>query len=218
MNCNCVVRCFVCQTLEPDGDFYKRVLISTCGVYIIDGKKKSKCDFYNKKILKTGIVIDSPIIVKKEHEKYILDEYVHGDEKSRKDIESNINLLRIAQIYPVNISNYISLINYNLRKLQYKPFFLNKESIEQLIKRLEYKPDDVRKPVVFPTKYKPKYKPKKITNKKQNIKYDIDLINLESIIESEDSSDFSDENENYILDIDYDTVDEDDNIEEAFSD
>ena len=169
MNCNCGVNCFVYRTIEPVGNFYQGVLISKCGVYIIDGKKKYKCNFYNKKILKTGIVIDSPTIVKKEHEKYIPDEQLDIDKKCRKDIESNIHLLKIAQAYPVNISNYISLINYNLKKLQYKPFFINKESIEHLIKRLDSNPDDIRKPVVFPTKCKSKCKSKKTTNKKRNL-------------------------------------------------
>tara|TARA_B100000900_G_scaffold398828_1_gene400642 strand:- start:8494 stop:9216 length:723 start_codon:yes stop_codon:yes gene_type:complete len=240
MTCNCGVRCFVYETLEPFGDFYQRVLISSCGVYIIDGKKKSKCSFYNKKILKTGIVIDSPTIVKKEHEKYILNEDLDIDKKSRKDIESNIYLLKLAREYPINISNYISLINYNLRKLQYKPFFVDKESIEQLVERLEYNPDDIRKPVVFPTKCKSNCKstkPRKTVNRKRNIKYAADFINLETSLEIEDSSDNSDENENEneneneleneneneieneidVSDIDCDIFEIDDN-EEAFSD
>ena len=240
MNCNCGVNCFVYRTIEPVGNFYQGVLISKCGVYIIDGKKKHKCNFYNKKILKTGIVIDSPAIVKKEHEKYIPDEQLDNDKKSRKDIESNIHLLKIAQVYPVNISNYISLINYNLKKLQYKPFFINKESIDHLIKRLNSNPDDIRKPLVLPTKCKSKCKSncksksKKTTSKKRNIKYAADFINnLESILDCEDSGDNSDENEieieieneneieieieNNVSDMDYDIFDNEDN-EEAFSD
>ena len=241
MNCNCGVNCFVYRTIEPVGNFYQKVLISKCGAYIIDGKRKHKCNFYNKKILKTGIVIDSPVTVKKEHEKHILDEHLDTIKKSRKDIEWNIHLLKIAQVYPVNISNYISLINYNLKKLQYKPFFIDKESIDHLIKRLNSNPDDIRKPVVLPTKSKSKCKSnckskskKTTTNKKRNIKYAADFINnLETILDCEDSGDNSDENENEnenendiendieiennVSDIDYDIFDNED-IEEAFSD
>lgn len=223
MNCKCGVRCFMYQTLEPTKDFYQRVLICSCGTYISDGKKKSRCDFYNKKILKTGVIIDSPSIIKKNYDKYILNEDTCTDKKSRKDIESNIHLLEIAQVYPVNISNYVSLINYNLRKLQYKPFFPDKESIGNLIKRLNSKPDDIRKILVFPTKCKSKTKSK---SKKTINKYTQDIINLDNynfidISEESDNSDDNEndnENENYVSDIDYDTFDEEYNEEEAFSD
>lgn len=218
MNCKCGVKCFMYQTLEPTEDFYQRVLICSCGVYISDGKKKSRCDFYNKKILKSGIIIDSPSIVKKNYDKYIQNEDMCVDKKSRKDIESNIHLLKIAQIYPINISNYVSLINYNLRKLQYKPFFPDNESINDFIKRLNSKPDDIRKILAFPTKSKPK---------KTNSKYTHDIINFldgYKFIDDSEESDNSDdnenniENENYVSDIDYETFDEEYNEEEAFSD
>ncbi len=219
MNCNCGVKCFMYQTLEPIEEFYQRVLICSCGLYITDGKKKTKCDFYTKKILQTGIIIDSPVIIKKDYEKHIVDEDVCVDKKSRKDIESNIHLLKIAQVYPVNISNYVSLINYNLRKLHYKPFFPDKESIDHLIKRLDSKPDDIRKIVVFPTKCKRKCKSKRTNNK-----YTHSIINLDNykFIDDSEESDYSDDNENvnerYVSDIDYDTFDDEYNEEEAFSD
>ena len=209
MYCNCGVKYFVYQTLEKEGDFYQRVLISKCGLYLIDGKKKSKCDFYNKKILKTGIVIDSPIVIKKEHEKYIKYENLDSDKKSRKEIESNIHLLKIAQIYPVNISNYISLINYNLRKLHYKPFFLNKETIEQLVKRLESKPDYI-KAVKSDFIYKSK-------TKKNKVKTSINPVHKYSsvyIIRDDDGEDeYSDGSEEGGDEFDvecYDSLDEND--------
>tara|TARA_Y100000361_G_scaffold127429_1_gene121824 strand:- start:7972 stop:8619 length:648 start_codon:yes stop_codon:yes gene_type:complete len=213
------------QTLEPTKDLYQRVLICSCGTYISDGKKKSKCDFYNKKILKTGIIIDNPSIIKKDYDKYIQNEDICADKKSRKDIESNIHLLKIGQDYQVNIYNYVSLINYNLRKLQYKPFFPDKESVDSLIKRLDSKPDDIRKIVVFPTKSKTKCKPKSKSKKTIN-KYTQDIINsyYYNFIDVSEESDNSDdnenynENENYVSDIDYDTFDEEYNEEEAFSD
>lgn len=230
MNCKCGVRCFMYQTLEPAEDFYQRVLIYSCGMYISDGKKKTKCDFYNKKILKSGIIIDSPSIIKKDYDKYIQNEDLCVDKKSRKDIESNIHLLKIGQDYQVNISNYVSLINYNLRKLQYKPFFPDKESVDSLIKRLDSNPDDIRKIVVFPTKSKPKCKPKskpKCKVKKTKSKYE-DIINSDiyKFIDDSEESDVSDvnendndnENESYVSDIDYDTFDDEYNEEEAFSD
>tara|TARA_Y100000389_G_scaffold204201_1_gene255515 strand:- start:7962 stop:8624 length:663 start_codon:yes stop_codon:yes gene_type:complete len=210
MYCNCGVKYFVYQTLEKEGDFYQCVLISKCGLYLIDGKKKSKCDFYNKKILKTGIVIDSPIIIKKEHEKYIKYENLDSDKKSRKEIESNIHLLKIAEIYPVNISNYISLINYNLRKLHYKPFFLNKESIEQLVKRLESKPDYIKS-----VKSDFIYKSKTRKNKVKTSINSVDKYSSVYIIRDDDDGEdeYSDDSEEGGDEFDvecYDSLDEND--------
>ena len=146
MKCYCNVDSFNYETLEKNkkNNTYNRVLVCTCGIFITDGKKKNKCNFYNKTVLKTEIIIPDKKPVKINCNKY----YINNssvDEKCRKDINWNIHLIRIAYSYPtINISNYISLINYNLRKLQYKPFFTDKESIEHLINRLTYKPDDIK--------------------------------------------------------------------------
>jgi len=220
MYCNCGVKCFVYQTLEKEGDFYQRVLISKCGVYIVDGKKKMKCNLYNKKILNTGIVIDTPKVIKKEHEKYIIYENLDPDKKSRKDIESNIHLLKIARVYPVNISNYISLINYNLRKLHYKPFFLNKESIEQVVKRLESKPDYIRT-VKSDFIYKTKTKKNKVKESMNTVdKYISTYIIKDDEGDEDEYSDVSEEGDDS-FDVEcYDSLD-DNEIEleyEAFDD
>lgn len=220
MYCNCGVKCFVYQTLEKEGDFYQRVLISKCGVYIVDGKKKMKCNLYHKKILNTGIVIDTPKVIKKEHEKYITYENLDPDKKSRKDIESNIHLLKIARVYPVNISNYISLINYNLRKLHYKPFFLNKESIEQVVKRLESKPDYIRT-VKSDFIYKTKTKKNKVKESMNTVdKYISTYIIKDDEGDEDEYSDVSEEGDDS-FDVEcYDSLD-DNEIEleyEAFDD
>ena len=220
MYCNCGVKCFVYQTLEKEGDFYQRVLISKCGVYIVDGKQKMKCNLYNKKILNTGIVIDTPKVIKKEHEKYIIYENLDPDKKSRKDIESNIHLLKIARVYPVNISNYISLINYNLRKLHYKPFFLNKESIEQVVKRLESKPDYIRT-VKSDFIYKTKTKKNKVKESMNTVdKYISTYIIKDDEGDEDEYSDVSEEGDDS-FDVEcYDSLD-DNEIEleyEAFDD
>jgi len=222
MKCYCNVDTFTYETLEKDKDennTYNRVLICKCGTFIIDGKKKTKCEFYNKKVLKTEIIIPDKKPVKINCDKY----YINNsdvDEKCRKDINWNIHLIRIASSYPtINISNYIALINYNLRKLQYKPFFPNKESIENLTNRLKCKADDIRLSKTN-TIYKANSKSKE--NKKQsyphiNQKYHYIIKDDED--EEDEYSDNSDE-DGETFDVEcYDSMDEIDNeLEEAFSD
>lgn len=144
MKCYCNTNAFTYETLEKTNDSYNRVLICKCGISLLEGKKKTRCEFYDKTILKTKIIIPYKKNVKTKYQTYEINvETV--DEKVRKELHWNIHLLKIAHFYPtVRISTYMALIDYSLRKLQYKPFFPDKESIDQLIIRLNHKPDDIK--------------------------------------------------------------------------
>jgi len=221
MKCFCGVNSFTYQTLEKEDDKYNKVLIFKCGIFIIDGKKKTKCDFYNKTILKSGITIEYDSKIKKEYNKYYVNN-LNFDEKCRKDINWNIHLIKIALNYPdnINISNYISVINYNLRNLEYKPFFPNRESIKNLEYRLSKEPDDVRVKFIYKSKKKskkdkPGYKIRNFIPLVENYTYDKE--------DDEDEDEYSDVSEEKCDTFDvefYDSFDEieDDLEEEAFSD
>lgn len=222
MKCFCGVNSFTYQTLEKENDKYNRVLICACGIFIVDGKKKVKCDFYNKTILKSGISIEYNSKLETEYNKYYVNN-LKFDERCRKDINWNIHLIKIALNYPdnINISNYISVINYNLRNLEYKPFFPNKESIKNLEYRLSNKPDDVR--VNFIT-----YKCKKKTKKDKpgyKLKNFIPIVENYTYVKDdgdEDEDEYSDVSEEKCDTFDVEFCDspdeiEDDLEEEAFS-
>jgi len=222
MKCFCGVNSFTYQTLEKENDKYNRVLICNCGIFITDGKKKAKCDFYNKIILKSGISIEYDSKIETVYNKYYVNN-LKFDERCRKDINWNIHLIKIALNYPdnINISNYISVINYNLRNLEYKPFFPNKESIKNLEYRLSNKPDDVR--VHFIT-----YKSKKKTKRDKPVSKNKNFIPLvenytydkEDDEDDDEYSDVSDEKcDTFDVEF-YESPDEIEDVleEEAFSD
>ena len=231
MKCYCNVDTFTYETLEKDNEnnTYNKVLICTCGTFIIDGKKKTRCEFYNKKVLKSGIIFPcKPPKTINCNTDYI--NTLPENETCRKDINWRIHLIKIALNYPddINISNHISVINYNLRKLEYKPFFPNKECIEDLISRLDCKPDDIRlskTDTIYKTKNKTKIKTKTKTKTKNNngiqhFYYNGPRDNIKYEDEEDEYSDNSDENgETFDVDC-YDSMDDLDYCleEEAFSD
>jgi|TARA_B110000285_G_C15095440_1_gene601687 hypothetical protein len=216
MNCNCNLLGFSYENLERVGKKFQKVRVTKCGVLPIDGKKKKKCDFYNKDIIKTDIYIEKPVVIKFKPAAV----HYNGtpEEVCRKDIAWNIYLCNIAVISPIiNRGKYYELINYNLRKLKYKTFFEERETLDELIIRLRCPPDN-----------NPKYKHIKsihyIVNKKQSNqalqKYGIEDPDEVASCKSDDDSSGSDMESinDMTFDVeDCDSVDEDDN-DGAFSD
>ena len=223
MKCYCNTDVFRYETLENAGDSYNKVLVCKCGISLIEGKKKIRCKFYNKTILKTGIIIPHKKIIHTNYDIYGINTET-ADEKCRKELHSNINLLKIGQIYTsIKTSTYISLIDYNLRQLRYKPFFPDKESIDQLLARLNCKPDDnryVKNSVVYNNKVK---NIPNIIKKNKETRCSLPVFKNyrhPNKVAEEEYSDSSEENdEKSDLEV-YDSIDENEDYleEEAFSD
>ena len=233
MKCDCNNIGFSYRKLEADGDNFQLVEITCCNTLPIDGKKKKPCDFYNKTIIKKDIIIEYKPIVKN------IGDIFHNrtpEENCRKEIDDYINLCKISSCYKsIDNGRYISMINHNLRLLHYKLYKQETESLDELINRLKYPPDNIciKKINILPyKKYKKRKKRNNITKlleKKdiatndpahvfvecnEKIYYDEDNNSSESDVLSEDNTIVDGE-----FDIDnYDSVEEDIDIEEAFSD
>lgn len=235
MRCDCNNIGFSFRKLEPDGNNFQLVEITSCNTLPIDGKKKKPCNFYNKTIIRKDIIIE----YKPANNKNIGDIFHNRtpEENCRKEINDYINLCKIALCYKnIDNSRYISMINHNLRLLQYKLYKQETESLDELINRLKYPPDNICINKINMLPYK-KYKRRKKRNNitkllyktednaindssqlfieyNEKIYYDEDDNSSENDVLSEDNTIVDGE-----FDIDnYDSVDEDIDIEEAFSD
>ena len=235
MRCDCNNIGFSFRKLEPDGNNFQLVEITCCNTLPIDGKKKKPCNFYNKTIIRKDIIIE----YKPANNENIGDIFHNRtpEENCRKEINDYINLCKIALCYKnIDNSRYISMINHNLRLLQYKLYNQETESLDELINRLKYPPDNICINKINMLPYK-KYKKRKKRNNitkllyktednatndssqlfieyNEKIYYDEDDNSSENDVLSEDNTIVDGE-----FDIDnYDSVDEDIDIEEAFSD
>jgi len=144
MDCNCNLMGFSYLMIEKTRGKFQKVRITKCNILPIDGKKKKKCDFYNKEIVSTDVYCKKNVIIRFKPE-IILNKDT-SDEAYRKNITWNIHLCNISSISPIlNKSKYYEMINYNLRKLNYKPFFEQTETLDELINRLKFPPDNIQK-------------------------------------------------------------------------
>tara|TARA_B100000902_G_scaffold382607_1_gene420448 strand:- start:828 stop:1538 length:711 start_codon:yes stop_codon:yes gene_type:complete len=236
MKCDCNNIGFSYRKLEASGDNFQLVEITCCNTLPIDGKKKKPCNFYNKTIIKQDIVIEHKPIVKN------IGDIFHNrtpEENCRKEIDDYINLCKIASCYKsIDNGRYISMINHNLRLLHYKLYNQDTESLDELINRLKYPPDNtssINKINTLP--YKKYKKRKKRNNISKLLEKTEDLVTNdrahaflewhEKFYYDEDNntssqSDVLSEDNTIVdgeFDVDnYDSGEEDIDIDEAFSD
>lgn len=222
MNCNCKINSFSYETLEKDGDDYVRVRIYKCGTLLSDGKKKTRCGFSYRKVLKSGIIIKQPDIVKI---KYIKPKIDSLENICRKKIDYYIHLCNITKdVYLVKKGTYHANINYNLSILKYKLFFEETETINELLIRLKSPPDDIFKIKQCNKIYKPVKNNKTKGIKKINIlSKEVGHIECTDIVADEETNIDDDKNsiksmfEDFNLDVD-DSDNDNEDDEEAFSD
>jgi hypothetical protein len=226
MNCLCKINAFSYETLEQTGDSFQRVRISKCGTLLSDGKKKTKCDYYNKSTIKTGIIIEERKIVKFNPVRVYKGTY---NEVCRKEIDMYIHLCNITKDVPiVKKGTYHANINYNLNNLNYSLFFEETETIEQLIIRLQSPPDKIPKNKPVANTLKKKKIPKKINKPAKPVKrLDLSEIaedeggaeNCKSDCEDDEASDNEECNKDNTFDVDnYESNDDCDEDDGAFSD
>jgi len=131
MNCNCGIPAFFFTTIKRDKFKYE---IFKCGSLPSDLKGKMKCNF--KKETRMNLIKMQKIQSKCEEE--IKESSSSFDEENvRKEISSFIHLYENSKNnLGSSRDNYISNINYNLRKLNFPLFFIEEESLETLKSRL----------------------------------------------------------------------------------
>jgi hypothetical protein len=130
MNCKCGVPAFFYTTIDQDRF---KCQIFKCGSVVSELKSKVKCDFKIEK--KLNLVIEEKIVSKTIDE--IKEESFDFESSMKKEIERYIYLYEISKNnFGLCRNNYLSNINYYLRKLNFPLFFIEKESLESLKVRI----------------------------------------------------------------------------------
>jgi len=126
MNCKCGVPAFFYTTIDQDRFKYQ---IFKCGSVISELKSRVKCDFKIEK--KLNLVIEEKIIHETIEE--VKEETIDFESSMKKEIERYIYLYEISKNnFGLCRNNYLSNINYYLKKLNFPLFFIEKESLESL--------------------------------------------------------------------------------------
>lgn len=132
MNCKCGYPAFYFEKISDN----KKWAVYRCGYSMVDTKKKAKCDLLESELISE---ITAPVfnVTIKPSEKTT---YVNVEKKYREELAKFINLCEIAKDFPAKYrANYISNINYLLRKLNFSPYFEENETLENLKIRTKYK-------------------------------------------------------------------------------
>jgi hypothetical protein len=126
MNCKCGVPAFFYTTIDKDRF---KCQIFKCGSVISELKSRVKCDFKIEK--KLNLVIEEKIIHDTIDE--VKENTLDFESSMKKEIESYIYLYQISKNnFGLCRNNYLSNINYYLKKLDFPLFFIEKESLESL--------------------------------------------------------------------------------------
>jgi hypothetical protein len=129
MNCACGIQAFFYETIKSDNFKYN---IYKCGTLL--SEKKEKCNFKLERVLKKVENLN-PIVCSRIDTK----EPLEKDPKvvAVKNLEHYIYLFEIStNNYGMCRDNYVSNINFNLRKLFFPLFFPKNESISSLKLRI----------------------------------------------------------------------------------
>jgi hypothetical protein len=129
MNCKCGVPAFTFEKIA-DG---KKHRINKCGIFILDSKRKTRCNLNVITFIKDVIYITekSKENIKIESEK--IDAEIYYKEK----LSQYIYLYEITQHLAAHFKkNYISNINYLLYRLNFPLFFEENENISNLKNRI----------------------------------------------------------------------------------
>ena len=130
MNCKCGIPAFFYTTIKQDRYKYQ---IFKCGSVASELKYKEKCDFKIEKRL--NLVIEEKTVCEKVDE--IKEEHIDFESSIKKEIEHYIYLYEISKNnFGLCRNNYLSNINYYLKKLDFPLFFIEKESLESLKRRI----------------------------------------------------------------------------------
>ena len=132
MICNCGDPCFSFTKISLDGRFVNY----RCSSFFNE-KKKKICRFKDSKFIGEVQFVYEP--------KRIVQDIPKKVPNYRNNIENYIDLYKISKEKNLKTGSIVANINYLLKILNYKLFFDDTESIENLENRLKKSPDNVRK-------------------------------------------------------------------------
>jgi hypothetical protein len=187
MLCNCKDPCFMLTQLSQEGKFE----IYKCN-NIFESKKKKKCDFV-KKIFISEIKInsDNKKIPKPNKIKPISVNFI-------KTLNDYIKLFELSYSKNLPVGNICANINFILKRLNYKLFIMENESIDSLKIRISNPPDNIiiktKKPKVYHIIDLPDFiqRPRKI-KKNRRRKYTSDAIDEYMSEDSDEENEMSDD-------------------------
>ena len=131
MKCDCGYTAFYYQKFADN----KKWNVYECGHAMIESKKKTKCDM---NICEYISEINCPET--KKHIVHIQKEKIEVEKLYRDDLQKYIHLCEITQKFSKKYRwNYISNINFLLRKLNFDLYFEDKETLESLKHRIKNK-------------------------------------------------------------------------------
>ena len=139
MKCECGYNAFYYEKIEDN----KKFNVYKCGHAMIESKRKTKCNMYIKEYISDIKQINDNKIKSNTYELKFKDLV----EKNYKDLYNYINLCEITKDRESRYrSNYISNINFILKKLGFPLYFEDKETLDSLKIRIKSKP----KPKSYP--------------------------------------------------------------------
>ncbi len=187
MLCNCKDPCFMLTHLSREGKFE----IYKCN-NIFDSKKKKKCDFLKK-------IFICEIKISPENEKTTKTNEIKPVSRDlRKDLDNYIKLFELSYSKNLPVGNVCANINFILKRLNYKLFLEENESIDSLKIRISNPPDNIivktKKPKVYHVIDLPDFiqGPRRI-KKKGRRKYTSDTIDEYMSEDSEEENEMSDD-------------------------
>lgn len=227
MNCKCGYPAFYFEKISDN----KKWVVYRCGYSMVDTKKKAKCDLSESELI--GEIV-SPVFkdIVKSSEKTT---YVNVEKKYREELDKFINLCEISKDFPAkHRANYISNINYLLRKLNFSLYFEENETLENLKIRTKYEyTPNITKTSIYPIKLveypdelavnkikkTSRKKTKSKVKKSKNVILDLEIepeVEKNEELESDSESEYSDADEDETFDVDnYDSEEEYEEFDES---
>jgi len=136
IHCNCSEVAFTYTLFCKENEKYIQYTISKCNKLKTDKKKPCnyyKCEFLSEKEITSKT--ETKIQTKIEN---------NTSEKFKEDLNNCIKLVKLCRQKKLNENNYIARINYYLKIFNYKLFFTETESLDELETRITFPPDDVK--------------------------------------------------------------------------
>lgn len=136
IHCNCSEVAFTYTLFCEENGKYIQYKVSKCNKLETD--KKKPCNYYNKEILnKKEITPKTDTKIETKIENNIL-------EKFKEELNKCIKLVKLCRQKKLYEHNYIARINYYLKIFNYKLFFTETESLDELETRITFPPDNVK--------------------------------------------------------------------------
>ena len=129
--CKCGEQCFTFTKFTQDKKFFSK----RCGSFSDSKKKKITCDYKEDTFICN--------VVFPEDKKIECSYSIPKKQDLRTRLEHYIHLYEITNEKNIKTGNVLANINFILKQMNYKLFFDDKESMQNLKKRLQMPPDNI---------------------------------------------------------------------------